>query len=319
MHGANGRRSETSTDATVRSTAGDDGGNGGTGRRCGNREALSNPAIPQLSFDHVISSHPFSGTSANASDIEGLGYVASDTSMWVADDNADSVWEINSSTGAYKLRLRAADFEAATQVGTGLTCSEALDAGVVGDTGAFECLSRTDDFESVIYDPTADVLYVTSGGCCTSCPKPLPPGYPNHPTVWKLTRQSGHFAPSQWQALPETEDPTAAGWRSGTGMYFGKGTKIKTYDFANERAQQQQDAGGLEHRRPHVPRRQHRVRHDGHDEHGQRPDHRGLGLHDPSLRHLRLDVDREHGMEVPAEEHRRPRWIRGRRRHDRRP
>ncbi len=50
--------------------------------------------------------------------------------------------------------------------------------------------------------------------------------------MWKLTRQSGHFAPSQWQALPETEDPTAAGWRSGTGMYFGKGTKIKTYDFA---------------------------------------------------------------------------------------
>ncbi len=195
----------------------------------GAARALSTPAIPQLSFDHTISSHPFSGAPANASDIEGLGYVAGDTSMWVADDNADSVWEINSTSGAYKTRLRAADFETATQVGTGLTCSQALDAGISGDTGANECHSRTDDFESVVYDANADVLYVTSGGCCSAG---LPSGYPKHPTVWKLTRQSGHFAPTQWQALDETQDPTAAGWRPGTGIYFGKGTKIKTYDFA---------------------------------------------------------------------------------------
>ena len=154
--------------------------------------------------------------------------------MWVADDNADRIWEINPLTGAYKSQLRdgvsgATDFHAATQVGTGLTCAQALDGGIVGDTGANECLSRTDDFESIVYDSGADVLYVTSGGCCTAG---LPAGYPMHPTVWKLTRQAGHFVPSQWQALPEGQDPTAAGWRPGVGMYYGKGSKIKTYDFA---------------------------------------------------------------------------------------
>ena len=120
--------------------------------------------------------------------------------------------------------------EAATQVGTGLTCGQALDGAIVGDTAAYECHSRTDDFESVVYDSGADALYVTSGGCCSA--EICRPGYPNHPTVWKLTRQSGHFVPTSWQALPETQDPTAAGMRPGTGMYFGKGSKIKTYDFA---------------------------------------------------------------------------------------
>ena len=46
--------------------------------------------------------------------------------------------------------------------------------GTTIDTAALECLSRTDDFESVVYDPNADVLYVTSGNCCNGG---LPPVY----------------------------------------------------------------------------------------------------------------------------------------------
>ncbi|MEP6624950.1 MAG: hypothetical protein ABJC79_10935, partial [Acidimicrobiia bacterium] len=189
----------------------------------------------------MISSHPWPG-GPNASDIEGIGYVPGDTSMWIADDNADRLWEINPTTGAYKSQLRGGnqssnsanvDFTTATQVGTGLTCGQALDGAIVGDTAALECLSRTDDFESVIYDSSADVLYLTSGNCCTAG---LPANYPYHPTVYKLTKNvaghTGHFWPESWQALPEGQDPTAAGWRPGTGMYFGKGTKIKTYDYA---------------------------------------------------------------------------------------
>ena len=61
--------------------------------------ALSNPAIPALAFDHTITSHPFAGAPGNASDIEGLGHVPVDNSMWVADDNADRIWEINAITG----------------------------------------------------------------------------------------------------------------------------------------------------------------------------------------------------------------------------
>src|SRR6478672_7104080 len=144
---------------------------------------LSNPQFPQLTFSRTITSHPFAGASANASDIEGLGYVPADNSMWVADDNRDTVWEINPTTGAFKSQLRgsssgATDFTAATQVGTGKTCGQALEASIPGDTAANECRSRTDDFESVVFDSTSNVLYVTSGNCCTAG---LPVGYPNHP------------------------------------------------------------------------------------------------------------------------------------------
>ena len=44
--------------------------------------------------------------------------------------------------------------------------------------------------------------------------------------------RAGHFVPTSWQALPEGTDPTAAGWRPGVGLYFGKGTSIQTYNFA---------------------------------------------------------------------------------------
>lgn len=195
---------------------------------------LSNPTSPQLTFSRTITSHPFAGAPANASDIEGLGYVPADNSMWVTDDNRDTVWEINPSTGAYKSQLRGSasgstDFTAATQVGTGKTCGQALDATILGDTADYECRSRTDDFESVVYDPANDVLYVTSGDCCAAG---LPLGYPNHPTVWKLGRVFGHFVPLAWQALPAGTDPTAAGWRPGVGLYFGHGSSIQTYNFA---------------------------------------------------------------------------------------
>ena len=239
-------------------------------------QALANPASPQLAYERIITSHPFSGAPGNASDLEGLGSVPADNSLWVADDNADRIWEIDATTGAFKSQLRDGvsgftDFRTATQVGTGHTCAQALDAGIPGDTGANECLSRTDDFESVVYDPTADVLYATSGGCCTAG---LPSGYPMHPTVWKLTRQGGHFRPSQWQALPEGQDPTAAGWRPGVGFVFGKGSKIKTYDFATQFGRGRLRVAGLEHRRAGVHGGQHRIRDHRDVEHGVRTDHR---------------------------------------------
>ncbi len=198
-------------------------------------QAISNPPIPILTVDHfrTISSHPFPGAPGNASDVEGLGYVGPDNSMWVADDNGDRVWEIDPTNGDYKSQLRGGAagtaFLTATQVGTGLTCGQALDPNIVGDTAAYECLSRTDDLESAIYDSSADVLYVFSGNCCSNN---LPAGYPYHPTAWKLTRNSsGDFTPTSWQALPEGQDATAGGWRPDTGLYIGQGTKIRTYNF----------------------------------------------------------------------------------------
>ncbi|MEO6469259.1 MAG: esterase-like activity of phytase family protein [Acidimicrobiia bacterium] len=201
----------------------------------GTANALSNPPAPQLAFSTLIPSHPWptgSLTGVNANDIEGLVSVPSNNSIWVADDNRDRIYEIDASTGGLKSQILANAFQTtATQVGTGQLCSDPaqLDPGIPSDTGAFECLSRTDDFESLAYDPTGDVLYVTSGGCCSAG---LPAGYQKHPTIWKLTRSGSTFVPSQWQALPETEDPTAAGWRPGAGMYYGKNNFVRTYDFA---------------------------------------------------------------------------------------
>ena len=118
------------------------------------------------------------------------------------------------------------DFNAATEVGSGLTCGQLLNGAVVGDTAANECLSRTDDFESVVYDGS-DALYVTSG----IAPSQTLAGDPGEPHVWKLTDSGSGYKPVSFQQLPQTEDPTAGGWRPGTGLYFGKGTKLKTYDF----------------------------------------------------------------------------------------
>jgi hypothetical protein len=236
----------------------------------GPADALSNPVNPQLTFDRIISSHPFAGAPGNAIDVEGLGYVPADNSMWVADDNGDRVWEIDATFGTWKTTLRGGnpaanpanvDFTTATNVSTGQTCAQATDPNIKDgpnptgnsiDTGNYSCLSRTDDFESAVFDPgpTAaagdDVLYVTSGNCCNSGLPPIAPAtqiwvnnvpqdhYPYHPTVWKLTRDgTGHFKPSQWQALPEGEDPTAGGLRPGTGLYFGHNNKVWTYDFAS--------------------------------------------------------------------------------------
>ena len=222
--------------------------------------------------------------------------------MWVADDNGDRVWEINPSTGAYKSQLRGGnpannaaniDFTTATQVGTGQTCGQALDSAIIGDTADNECLSRTDDFESAVYDSSADVLYVTSGNCCTAG---LPAGYPFHPTVWKLTRGgSGHFKPPQWQALPEGTDPTAAGSRPGRACTSATARRSRpTTSPATSSARDKSLPVTADIVGPQLHRRQHRVRHDRDAEHVVG---RTTATSDSTIHRFDisgLDLDREH-------------------------
>lgn len=181
--------------------------------------ALSTPLIPVLTLNHTISSHPWPTgtlTSVNANDIEGLSYVSADNSLWVADDNRDRIFELDASTGGLKRQITAATFRTAPAVGSG-----SILAGTLPDA------TRTDDLESIIYDPSSDVMYVTSGNCCNA-----PAGQPPfNPTVYKLTRVSGSFQPTSWQPLAEGEDPTAGGWRPGAGIYVGKSNTIKSYNF----------------------------------------------------------------------------------------
>jgi len=210
----------------------------------GAAHAVTNFPNPKLTLSKLIPSRPWPTgtlTSVNANDVEGMVYVPTNNAIWVADDNRDRIFEIDATTGGLKSQITGAAFQTATQVGTNKLCSDPslLDSSIPTDTGALECLSRTDDFESIVYDPGTtpgvnDVLYVTSGGCC---PGGLPAGYKDNPTVWKLTRTGGTFTPSQWQALPEGEDPTAAGWRpsggsGASGFYYGKDNFYRSYDFA---------------------------------------------------------------------------------------
>ena len=179
----------------------------------GTAHALSSPTHPALSVDRLIPSNPWpngpGGNGITTNDVEGIASVPDDHSLWVADDNRARIYEIDSSSGALKAQVTQASFLAAPQVGT----------------GTLPDVTRADDIESIVYDTDHDVMYVTSGNCCGIAPF--------NPTIYKLTRDgSNHFTPTSWQALPEGEDPTAAGWRPGVGMYYGHGSKIKTYDYA---------------------------------------------------------------------------------------
>ena len=182
--------------------------------------AVSNPPLPTLTLDRTITSQPWAGSTGSANkalDLEGSAYVPGDNSMWVSDDNGDRIFEINPSTGALKRKLVGLDFQGIAQLGTA-----ALPIPTLSDS------TRTDDFESITYDGT--YLYIFSGNCCSPGPIAQPPF---HPTSFRLQRDSGGvFQVESWQPLPEGQDPTGAGYRPGVGIYYGHGTKIKTYDYA---------------------------------------------------------------------------------------
>ena len=183
--------------------------------------ALSNPPVPVLTLSRTISSQPWLGSTgaANSAAVtKGSAYVVSDNSLWVADNSGKRIYEIDPSTGVWKRRIDAISFEGIAQLGSGGT--------VLSDN------TRTDDFESLAYDATNDVLYVFSGNCCTKLGQ-VPAQPPFNPTVFRLVRDlSGAFQVESFQPLPEGQDTTGAGWRPGGGLYFGHGTKIKSYDYA---------------------------------------------------------------------------------------
>ncbi len=172
--------------------------------------ALSNPNLPWLTLSRTISSQPWPGSAIKAFDLEGSTYLPFDQTMWIVDDQADSASEINPTTGKLLRTISQTTFAAATPVGG------AAPAGA----------ARADAFLSVAYDLSTDSLYVFSGNCCGVAPY--------QPTVFRLKRDaSAKFQVESYQALPEGSDAAAAGVRPGTGLYFGKGQKIRTYDYAS--------------------------------------------------------------------------------------
>ena len=173
--------------------------------------ALSNPTIPWLTLDHTISSQPWPGSSTKAFDLEGMALMPFENMVIVADDSGDRVYVLDRTTGALLDTIPQSAFAAAPPVGGGAVAGAA----------------RADAFRGVAYDIVSGDLYVFSGACCGTVG-------PYFPTAFRLHRDASQkFKVLSYQPLPEGTDPVAATYRAGSGIYFGKGTKIRTYDYAS--------------------------------------------------------------------------------------
>lgn len=174
--------------------------------------ALPETASPALELDHTIRTKPFNGSSVSMKDHEGSAYVARDGSLWLADDSARMVYEVNATTGALKRTIDRNAFAAVSRFG----------GGPVAGT------DRARDIEGMAYDVTQDVLYVFSGNCCTSSVLP---------TVFRLTRQSGILRLDSYQPLASSSDFSAAAWNPGDGkLYVGVSRDLRSYDYLTNTA-----------------------------------------------------------------------------------
>jgi PKD repeat protein len=179
---------------------------------------LPMPASPSLALSRYFTTSPFSGTSnpiVRSFDMEGSAYVPKDDALWLSDDNGDRIFEVDATKSTLRRTIEQSEFENALRP---------------GGTGTAAGLSRADDFESVTYDATNDVLYQFSGNCCSTTQGTTQPPY--DPTIYRLTRDAGgRFQVESYQPLPEGTDPTGAGWRPGVGLFFAHGGIVQGYDY----------------------------------------------------------------------------------------
>jgi Carbohydrate binding domain len=171
---------------------------------------LPDTSDPSLSFDRTIQTTPFVGTSVSMKDHEGSAFVPSDNSLWLADDNGKAVHEVDPGTGTLKRSIGRSIFNAAPLL----------------SGGPIAGMERTNDFESIAYDASIDVLYVFSGPCCNTSILP---------TAFRLTRDgTGTFQVESYQPLASTADFTGAAWNpSDATLYVGKGADVSSYDYGS--------------------------------------------------------------------------------------
>ena len=171
----------------------------------GSASALPTTSAPRLTLNRLIRTSPFTATSIRVRDNEGLAYVAADNAMWMADDNTNSVYEIDRATGALRRQINVTAFVNAPRLGVGSP------AGT----------SRNQDLEAMAYDASADILYAFSGSTSSV------------PTAYRLIRDASHrFQVESWQPL--ASEHTGAGWRLADGrVYLANGSTIQTYDYAS--------------------------------------------------------------------------------------
>ncbi len=176
---------------------------------------LPNTSTPSLKLNRTIRTTPFINTTSSMKDAEGSAFVPNnqadpnDDSLWLADDNGKSVWEVNPYSGA--LRSRIGPTEWATTKGF--------------TTGALPTSSNYQDLESLAYDANTDTLYAFNGSCCSSSVVP---------TAFRLKRGGdGTFHPESWRSLPSNSDFTASAWNSKDAqLWVAKGSDLRTYTYA---------------------------------------------------------------------------------------
>jgi PKD repeat protein len=169
-------------------------------------------AGPSLSLDRTIRTRPFAGSSVLMKDHEGSAFVARDNSLWLSDDNANAVYEVDATTGALKRMIPRSVFNSAPKFG----------GGAVAGT------ERTDDFESFAYDAGNDQLFLFAGPCCTSSVLPA---------AFRFTRQSGSLQVESYQPLAAGANYTASAWNpSDRKIYVGVGRQLRTYDYETNTA-----------------------------------------------------------------------------------
>lgn len=167
------------------------------------------PPTPVTRLVRTLPTSPFPGTDVSMSDNEDSAYVPRDDSLWLADDDGRSLYEVNATTGALKRRIRG--FEIAS--------TPALAGGAHAGT------TRTDDLQGLAYDAAHDTLYAFSGTCCQA-------GL--DPTAFRLTRQNGVLELESYQPLPVPQ-VAAATWNPGDGqVYIGADSTLRTFSYASD-------------------------------------------------------------------------------------
>jgi PKD repeat protein len=169
--------------------------------------ALPETSTPTLELDRTIQTTPFIGTSVSMRDHEGSAYVPSDKSLWLSDDNANAIYEIDPATGALKRTISRAAFNDAPRFG----------GGPIAGT------NRTDDFESLAYDQANDQLFLFAGPCCSSTVLP---------TAFRLTRQGGSLDVESYQPLAADSNYTSSAWNAADQtIYVGVARRLQTYHY----------------------------------------------------------------------------------------
>jgi hypothetical protein len=165
------------------------------------------PATPDLSLERTLRTRPFLGSTVGTTDHEGSAYVPQDNSLWLADDDGHSIYEVNALTGALKRRIRGYRFAEVRKLGGSVRAGK----------------YRTAEIQALAYDPSRDELYAFSGTCC-------PPNI--NSTAFRLTRQGGELRLDSYRPLDGLQVEAAA-WNPGDGrLYLGSDTKLWGYSYA---------------------------------------------------------------------------------------